>query len=71
MVGIPEEHLRIARVVGESEEGLTLFVPKSMDSIFNVEPAEDGTPARFLTMLFLRKDDEEVNSMVTWLPWEG
>lgn len=61
--GIPTEHVRIARVVGENEDGLTLFVPKSMDGEFHL--TEDDA---FLTMLFAKNDGE--GRLQTWLPWE-
>lgn len=64
MDGIPPNHVRIARVVGESKEGLTLFVPKDMGGIFHLEGGE-----RFLTLFFAR-NTEVPGEMVTWLPWE-
>lgn len=60
-----EEHVRIARVVGESEEGLTLFVPKSMEGVFNLTEGD-----QFLTFIFV-KDNPRLKRMEPWLPWEG
>lgn len=60
---IPTEHLRVAKVVGENEEGITLFVPKSLEGEFNLEGGE-----RFLTFIFTRSAGS--GSFETWLPWE-
>jgi len=64
-VGIPSEHVRIAKVVGENDEGLTLFVPKSMtEGVFHLTEGDS-----FLTLIFAKNDGE--GSLMTWLPWEG
>lgn len=60
---VPSEHVRIAKVVGENEEGLTLFVPKDMTGKFTINEGDE-----FLTMMFVRQEDD---TMITWLPWEG
>jgi len=59
---VPKEHVRIARVVGESEDGLTLFVPKDMQGSFHLEGGE-----RFLTMIFVHQE-QVTKKMETWLP---
>lgn len=57
------EHIRIAKIIGENEDGISLFVPKDMGGTFEIE-ADD----RFLTLLFIHQVD---NEMVAWLPWEN
>lgn len=56
-------HIRIAKVVGENEDGMTLFVPKNMNGVFKLT---DGD--RFLTMMFIHQVGPD---MEAWLPWEG
>jgi hypothetical protein len=56
--------VRIARVVGENEEGLTLFVPKNMDGEFHLEGGE-----KFLSMIFVHNAGN--GELKAWLPWEG
>lgn len=62
---VPKEHVRIARVVGESDEGLTLFVPKDEQGKFHLEGGE-----RFMTLIFVHQEQRS-KKMETWLPWEG
>lgn len=64
MAGIPKSHVRVSRVVGESDEGYTLFVPKDETGEFHLEGGE-----RFLTLIFVKSDG--AGSMETWLPWDG
>lgn len=71
MSGIPSDHVRIARVVGETDEGLTLFVPKDMQGKFDLTPGEDGEPVQFLTFIFTKQVDGEPGQIQTWLPWES
>lgn len=61
---IPFSHIRVARVVGENEDGLTLFVPKDENGEFHLEGGE-----KFLTMIFTRQDPAG-RGAVTWIPWE-
>lgn len=61
MSKIPSDLIRVAKVVGESDEGLTLFIPKDMTGTFHIE---DGD--RFLTVLFVR---QQGSGVVPWLPW--
>jgi hypothetical protein len=63
MTQVNREHVRIARVVGENEEGLTLFVPKDMQGEFHLEGGE-----KFLTLVFVHSTED---GMQAWLPWEG
>ena len=60
---IPRDHVRIAKVVGENEEGLTLFIPKDMDGNFHIE---DGD--KFLTLIFAKTNGGA--GLMTWVPWE-
>jgi hypothetical protein len=62
---VPRDHVRIARVVGENEDGLTLFVPKDEQGEFHLEGGE-----RFLTMIFTHQNPH-TRKMETWIPWEG
>lgn len=61
---IPLSELKIAKVIGENEDGLTLFVPKDEHGTFHLTEGD-----KFLTMLFLRHDPSD-NSMEIWTPWE-
>lgn len=56
-------HIRIAKVIGENEDGMALFVPKNMNGVFELA---DGD--RFLTMMFIHQVGSD---MEAWLPWEG
>lgn len=60
---IPGDHVRVAKVVGENDDGLTLFVPKDMTGSFHIESGD-----RFLTMIFVHQAD---GAMETWVPWQG
>ena len=62
-MGIPAEHVRVAKVVGENEDGLTLFVPKDLQASFSVEEGD-----RFLTFIFTRNHGD--GTVETWIPWE-
>ena len=66
---IPMSHVRVARVVGESDDGITLFVPKDENGVFNVEPGEDGKPVQFLTIIFTKAAELGKGRLETWLPW--
>lgn len=57
------DDIKIARVVGENEDGLTLFVPKDMDGEFHLDGGE-----RFLTILFIKQDGP--GRRRAWTPWE-
>lgn len=64
MPGVPSEHVRIARVVGETDEGLTLFVPKDLTGTFHLEGGES-----FLTLIFVHQEGADPG-LATWLPWK-
>jgi hypothetical protein len=64
---VPSRHVQIAKVVGESEQGMTLFVPKDLRGEFKL--SEDAENNKFLTVLFIHKDDRSGN-MESWIPWE-
>lgn len=58
------DHIRIAKIVGENDEGLTLFVPKDMEGVFELTEGD-----KFLTMMFLKGEAD--GSLTPWLPWES
>ena len=60
---VHKDHIRIAKVVGENEDGLTLFVPKNEEGTFHLT---DGD--KFLTIMFCRHDPSD-NTMEIWIPW--
>lgn len=60
---VRKEHVRIAKVIGENEEGLTLFVPKDMSGTFHLTEGD-----AFFTMMFVKNDGE--GSLFPWLPWD-
>lgn len=55
--------IRIAKVVGENEDGLTLFVPKDMQGEFKLSEGD-----QFLSLLFVKNDGQ--GGVVAWTPWE-
>lgn len=55
--------IRIAKVVGENEDGLTLFVPKDMNGTFKLTEGD-----AFLSLLFVKNDNR--GGVVAWTPWE-
>lgn len=61
-------HVRIAKVIGENDEGVTLFVPKEMDGKFKIAEGDE-----FLTMVFVRPQGRDVTGarVVPWLPWDS
>lgn len=61
---VQKDHVRIAKKVGENDEGITLFVPKSMtEGTFHLQEGDE-----FLTMMFVKSDGE--GALEVWLPWE-
>lgn len=61
---VRSEHVRIAKKVGENEDGITLFVPKDMQGTFHLSEGDE-----FLTMMFVKNSGD--GSLNPWLPWEG
>lgn len=61
---VNNSQVRIAKVVGENEDGLTLFVPKDMQGTFHLTEGD-----RFLTLVFMKTDG--VGGAQAWIPWEG
>jgi hypothetical protein len=61
---VNDSQVQIAKVVGENEDGLTLFVPKDMSGTFHLSEGD-----RFLTLVFMKTDG--VGSVKAWIPWEG
>lgn len=56
--------IRIGKVVGENEDGITLFIPKDTHGGFHLTEGERDT---FLTLLFVKSDGR--NGIMTWCPW--
>lgn len=52
----------IGRVVGENEDGITLFVPKDIHGTFHL--SENDT---FLSLIFVKTDGR--GGMMPWTPW--
>lgn len=55
--------IKIAKVVGENEDGLTLFVPKDMEGVFHLNEGD-----KFLSIVFVKS--EAPGRVVSWVPWE-
>ena len=62
-MGVPVSQIRIAKVIGENEEGMTLFVPKDEHGSFQLEEGD-----RFLSIIFV-KNTGTPGEMETWVPW--
>lgn len=63
MIELDGQHVHIAKVVGESDEGLTLFVPKDEHGVFHLEEGDE-----FLTIRFIKADGR--GSVTSWTPWD-
>lgn len=55
--------IQIGRVVGETDEGITLFVPKDLEGTFHLEGGEE-----FYSILFIKRD--EASGARIWIPWK-
>ena len=66
MAGIPVQHFKVARVLGEDEKFLTVEIAKTDDVEFVM--SEDASLNRFLTVLFSR--DAGDGNRETYVPWE-
>ena len=66
-VRVPEALVRIAKVIGENDDGLTLFVPKDMTGRFKIAEGD-----AFLTVVFVRPRGRDVTGarVTPWLPWD-
>lgn len=53
----------IGKVVGENDEGITLFIPKDEHGEFTLQ--ENDT---FLSVLFIKANGR--GGMMPWIPWE-
>lgn len=60
---VHKDVIRIAKVVGENEEGLTLFVPKDEEGVFHLTEGDE-----FLTVMFVKNGGE--GSLTPWVPWK-
>lgn len=54
--------ISIGKVIGENDDGITLFVPKNIHGTFHLE--ENDT---FLSLLFVKSDGHR--GMMPWIPW--
>jgi hypothetical protein len=54
--------ITIGKVVGENEDGITLFVPKDLQGEFHLEGGDT-----FLSLLFVKTDGHK--GMMPWCPW--
>ena len=52
----------IGKVVGENEDGITLFIPKDLQGEFHLTEGDT-----FLSLLFVKSDGHR--GMMTWCPW--
>lgn len=52
----------ISKVVGENEEGITLFIPKDMNGMFHLTEGDT-----FLSLIFVKTDGR--GGMMPWTPW--
>lgn len=52
----------IGKVIGENEEGITLFVPKDIHGTFHLTEGDT-----FLSVLFVKTDGD--GGMMPWCPW--
>lgn len=60
---IHRDDIHISKVVGETEEGLTLFIPKDESGVFHLTEGD-----KFLTLMFIKQGED--GSMHVWTPWE-
>lgn len=54
----------IGKVVGENEDGITLFIPKDLEGEFHLTEGDT-----FLSLLFVKTDGH--GGMMPWTPWEN
>lgn len=52
----------IGKVVGENDEGITLFIPKDLQGEFHLTESDT-----FLSVLFVKTDGR--GGMMPWTPW--
>ncbi len=52
----------IGKVIGENDEGITLFVPKDLGGTFHLEGGDT-----FLSLLFVKSNERD--GMMAWCPW--
>lgn len=54
--------ITIGRVVGENDDGITLFIPKDIHGTFHLTEGD-----AFLSLLFIKTDGH--GGMMPWTPW--
>lgn len=52
----------IGKVVGENDEGITLFIPKDLQGQFHLEPNDT-----FLSLIFVKANGRD--GLMCWTPW--
>lgn len=52
----------IGKVIGENDEGITLFIPKDLRGEFHLTEGDT-----FLSLLFVKTDGR--GGMMSWSPW--
>lgn len=52
----------VGRVIGENDDGITMFFPKDLEGEFSLKGGEV-----FRTTIFIRSNGQ--GSMVQWVPW--
>lgn len=58
----PKSDVTIGRVIGENEDGITLFIPKDLDGEFHLDGGET-----FLSLIFVKSNGR--GGIMTWTPW--
>lgn len=61
-VRLANDDITIGKVVGENDEGITLFIPKDLQGEFHL--TENDT---FLSVAFVKTDGR--GGMMPWCPW--
>lgn len=61
-IRLKKDDVTIGRVVGENEDGITLFVPKDVHGTFHLE--ENDTS---LSLAFVKTDGH--GGIMPWTPW--
>lgn len=62
-LSIHGQHIRLSKIVGENEDGMTLFIPKSDQGSFEIKEGD-----QFLTLVFVKPDPN--GGVMAWTPWE-
>jgi hypothetical protein len=63
MAEVKMSHVQIAKVVGENDDGITLFVPKSQEGTFQLTEGD-----YFYSVVFVQAVAGRARS---WIPWRS